>query len=193
MVTEEINKGIEEKNDNQKNVLSDITVGQGENVAKTFVSTLPNYNKLIELASDKPWITLKTINTNTLQISASTLRRLDNVVDGNNKTFPHITAIGKEIYEMIKKGVDLSVNIETFVGKEYILNRLENFPDSDIGDGIEGACEARSGWAKLWITQPDDLPELVHAPIHTTTWTSVSDKQSMIYTITFGSKNTPTI
>gem|GEM_PF-5435951 len=57
---------------------------------------------------------------------------------------------------MIRNDYIDSVDITTFVGKDYIKRRIENYPESDIEEGIEDACKGRSFWAKQWITNPTD-------------------------------------
>jgi len=157
----------------------------------TFTSKIPNADNLLMLATNKPWIELNILNNTILQIKAGILRETaDNTINGWNTVINSITAIANEIYEMLKKGTKLSVHIETFVWKKYILSRINNFPEDDIGDWIKDACEARSYWAKRWIEKPTyDLPILENAPITVSRWTLVSDKYDLIYTIKFWSEN----
>lgn len=87
---------------------------------------------------------------------------------------------------MLTQKIKLSVDIETFVGKPYLLHSIINFPDRDIGDAVKYACEARSSWASQRITKPNhELPQLSNAPIHIQEREGLSDKQELIYTINF--------
>jgi hypothetical protein len=170
------------------NKIPDTVDPKQQELIKMFITKSPNCDNLIALATNKPWIDLKMINENTLEITATELRQRDNIINAGNPTAKYMRDIGKELYEMLNKDKNFSINIETFVWRDYIMERIKNWPKSDIGEWIEAWCESRSDRAKQWIVKPNlDLPYLANAPIQIKGWTSVSDTKNLTYTITFES------
>lgn len=156
--------------------------------------TMQAIDTLIGLATDKPWIKIEKKGT-WLEISTSGLFHFDNIVNASNETKPYIRKITNEINNMMRNGYIDSVDIIAFVWKEYIQHRMEGHPESDIGEGIEGACEARGFWGKQWITNPTDETKEWEPlwnfkdKINVLKWGFVSDKKDLTYTIKFKDQN----
>ena len=126
-------------------------------------------------------------NADTLEITAEGIYTTDHVIDTGNKPATHMREIGKELHKMFKRWEKFSVNIKAFVGKNYILARIEDYPGNDIGVDIEDACQARAFRGKERIIRPyNHVVEPV--PVSVEAGTFISDKHSLTYTIKFWDK-----
>ncbi len=145
--------------------------------------TLTKFDTLLNVAKDKPWISTRMVDSNTLEINAADLYKYDNIIDAGNKTMPGMLAIAQEIHDMIKRWEKISVAVKGYAGKYFLSSSIENYPNSDIGERVEDCCEARAHRGKQWIIDPPQNKHIDHHPIHIEKWTFVSDVKSITYTI----------
>ena len=179
---------IDKKTSEQSNVITDNTKGrlsdslQKANVAK---------DELINISKTSEGIDVKELNDGNIEIIASDLFAIDNIIESNNKTEPAIRSMAKRLHEMLKDDINISIWVKTFVNQAYLKNRMKYYPKSDIWEWSEAGVSARSTWAVQRLSSPDNDSNLSYEQaeqIRTSRvdkYNHLSDEHDLIYTIKF--------